>query len=246
MSSPVLEFKNLSFKYNDILAIDNCSAVINPGDYVGLIGPNGSGKTTLVKVLLGLLKPIKGEISIFGKPIGEFDEWHRIGYVPQKPQFDPDFPISVREVVAMGRFGHRGPILPLNAADHHCIDDVMVKVGVDKYADKRIGDLSGGQQQKVFIARALVSNPDLLILDEPTTGVDAGSQNSFYHFLHGLNEKGLSLILISHDTGAINKHVNKLFCMNRRLFTKGCSIEFMFKDKIVDKDHVRRVKHKHA
>ncbi|MEK6822472.1 MAG: metal ABC transporter ATP-binding protein, partial [Nanoarchaeota archaeon] len=186
MSEHIVEFEGVSFQYGREAALDNVTASISRGDYVGLIGPNGAGKTTLLKIMLGLLKPTSGEVRLFGTSLQEFRDWHRIGYVPQKATaFDPTFPVTVEEVVAMGRFSLAGIGRPLTACDRRRIHDVMRVAGIAKLANRHVGELSGGQQQKVFIARALASDPELLVLDEPTTGVDIRSQNEFYHFLHG-------------------------------------------------------------
>ena len=249
MAEPIVEFKDVCVSFGSRVALDKVSLTINRGDYIGLIGPNGAGKTTLVKVLLGLLKPDAGGIRLFGSEFAAFREWHKIGYVPQKAtQFDPNFPVTVKEVVSMGRFALAGAGKPLDRGDWEHINHVMNLVGVAKFADRHIGELSGGQQQKVFIARALASDPELLVLDEPTTGVDAKSQDEFYHFLHFLNiEHHLTLVLISHDTDVVNKHVSKLFCLNKTLMDKGCSIEFLLPthEHHPGESHMKRVRHRH-
>ena len=253
MAEPIIEFQNVTFSFGSRIALQHVSATIHKGDYVGLIGPNGAGKTTLIKVLLGLLKPSSGTVRLFGQDIKTFKEWHKIGYVPQKAtSFDATFPATVKEVVAMGRFSLAGIGHPLDANDRERIDHTLRLTGLEKLADRRIGELSGGQQQKVFIARALASEPELLILDEPTTGVDAKSQHDFYHFLHGLNTlHNLTLILISHDTDVVNTHVSKLLCINSTLMDKGCSIEFLLPTHMHGRhpkkvEHTfKRVRHKH-
>jgi zinc transport system ATP-binding protein len=229
MKEPIIECKEVSFAFDGHVVVENVSLAINRGDYVGLIGPNGAGKTTLIKVFLGLLKPTSGTVNLFGHDIKHFHDWHRIGYVPQKAtSFDPAFPVTVEEVVAMGRVPVIGLGRRFTPADHAAVKKAMIIVGIDNLAGKRIGELSGGQQQRVFIARALASEPEMLILDEPTTGVDARSQHEFYHFLHGLNsQEHMTLILISHDTSMVNLHISKLLCLNRTLMDKGCNVEFL-------------------
>ena len=253
MSEAIVEFKDVTFSYNGRSALEHVSTHIDRGDYVGLIGPNGAGKTTLVKILLGLLQPKSGTVKLFGKDIRKFKDWHKIGYVQQKAtNFDPTFPVTVREVVAMGRFAVRGAGRLLGARDHDMINDAIEMVGIYSLAHHHIGELSGGQQQKVFIARALASEPELLILDEPTTGVDANSQHEFYHFLHDLNSHhNLTLILISHDTDIVSTHVSKLLCINRTLMDKGCNLGFLTTHKHTHggggKEHelFKKVTHKH-
>ena len=242
----IVEFKGVSFSYNGTPALESVNASIDRGDYVGLIGPNGAGKTTLVKIMLGLLKPTTGNVKLFSTAFAEFRDWHKIGYVPQKAtSFDPNFPVTVEEVVAMGRFSLAGIGRPLTQGDRKRIHDVMRIAGIAKLARRHIGELSGGQQQKVFIARALASDPELLVLDEPTTGVDEKSQGEFYQFLHDLNTKHhLTLVLISHDTDTVNKHVTKLLCLNHSLTDRGCSISFLSAEH-EEHHHLKRVMHKH-
>jgi zinc transport system ATP-binding protein len=231
----------VTYSFNGAPAVDDVSVSINKGEYIGLIGPNGAGKSTLIKLALKLLKPQQGSIKLFGKTINEFSDWHKIGYVPQKAtSFDQNFPITVKEVVAMGRYGRVGMARHLHHHDLQAVQDAMRTVGMAHLADRRVGELSGGQQQKVFIARALASEPALMILDEPLTGVDAQSQHSFYHFLHTLHDKGMTLILISHDTGAVNAHVSRLLCMNHKLLSHGCTIDFMS-----GQETERPVRHRH-
>ncbi|MCX6801984.1 MAG: ABC transporter ATP-binding protein [Candidatus Diapherotrites archaeon] len=212
----ILELKHVSFSYGTVPAIDNVTFSVEKGDFVGMIGPNGSGKTTLVKLVLGLLKPENGTIKLFGKDINEFKDWNRIGYVPQKATgFDQNFPATVFEAASMGRFAKAGLAKQLSKADYTAIEKALEVVGMLKLRERRIGELSGGQQQRVFIARAFAAEPELLILDEPTVGVDAEAQHEFYSLLKQLNEKfGLTLILISHDIGMVSKKVNKLACVN--------------------------------
>jgi zinc transport system ATP-binding protein len=229
MKEPIIECDQVSFAFDGHLVLERVTMAIDRGDYVGLIGPNGAGKTTLIKVFLGLLKPSAGSVKIFGHDSRHFRDWHRIGYVPQKAtSFDPAFPVTVEEVVAMGRVPVVGLGRRFSAIDDAAVKKAMRVVGIESLAARRIGELSGGQQQRVFIARALASEPELLILDEPTGGVDATSQHEFYHLLHSLNsQEHMTLILISHDTSMVNLHISKLFCLNRTLMDKGCTVEFL-------------------
>ncbi len=212
----VLELKRVSFSYGKAPTVDGATLSVKKGDFVGMIGPNGAGKTTFVKLVLGLLKPTHGVIKLFGKEITGFREWHRIGYVPQKAtNFDQNFPATVFEVASMGRFAKAGMGKHLSKDDYAAVERALGVVGMTKLRDRRIGELSGGQEQRVFIARALAAEPELLILDEPTAGVDAEAQHEFYSLLKRLNEKfGLTLILVSHDIGMVSKTVNKLVCVN--------------------------------
>ena len=205
-----------SYGYGDVLK--DVSFSINQEDFLAIIGPNGSGKTTLLKIILGLLKPRLGEIKIMGKTVEEFADWKIIGYVPQKAtHIDSLFPVSVKEVVAMGIQSSRR--LPRRTRkEDRCISRALQQVGMEEYKNRRIGNLSAGQQQRVFIARALANHPKILMLDEPTTGVDAQTQEHFYDMLHRLNrEEGITIVLITHEVGIINKHVAQVACLNQTL-----------------------------
>lgn len=212
----ILEFRDISFSYFKQPAIKAATFSIERGDFVGMIGPNGAGKTTLVKLMLGLETPDEGAIKLFGKDIGKFHEWQRIGYVPQKAtNFDQNFPATVFEVASMGRIPKAGLLKQLSARDAEATEHALSVAGISSLRDRRIGDLSGGQQQRVFIARALAAEPELLILDEPTVGVDQKAQHEFYQLLGQLNKKlGVTLILISHDIGIVAKNAGKIACVN--------------------------------
>ncbi|WP_022793636.1 metal ABC transporter ATP-binding protein [Marinococcus halotolerans] len=224
----LLEVNHLSFRYESELVLDDINMNINQGDFVGLVGPNGSGKSTLVRVLLGLHKHYQGEVRWFGTPVRQFHQWPKIGYVSQKAnRFNAGFPVTVYEVVAMGLYGKKGLLRFLNRKDKQRIHEALEQVDMLGYKKKNMGRLSGGQQQRVFIARALVSDPEVLILDEPTVGVDAASAQAFYERLsHWNREKGITLILVTHDVGAMTKYVTKVACLNQQLHFHGTTREF--------------------
>jgi len=227
-SDPLISVENISFQVNGLEVLQNISFAISPGDFLALIGPNGSGKTTLIRIILGILKPTGGRVMILGEEMNLFSQWRRIGYVPQKAtHMDPYFPASVREVVAMGLLSQKRFPRFLNRQDEALIDGALERVDMKLLKSRRIGELSGGQQQRVFIARAIVNGPDVLFLDEPTAGVDAETQTRFYEMLAALNqERGLTIVLITHDIGVISKHVNKVACLNQRLFFHGTHEDF--------------------
>lgn len=229
MDEKIIEMMDISLERSNTRVLENISLVIERGEFLGVIGPNGAGKTTLLKIMLGLIKPTSGTIRLFGKDIHDFRDWYRIGYIPQHAlNFDENFPISVHEVVSMGRFAKKGLFKTLGKEDVKAIDEALEIVGMSEYRNRRIGELSGGQQQRVFIARALSSQPDLLILDEPTVGVDITMQKEFYDFLERLNkEKKITLVLATHDISNITARVGKLACINRKLFP-GCHPEELF------------------
>lgn len=219
--SPIFEVKNLSFQANGQKILEHISFAILPGDYCAIIGPNGGGKTTLIRLLLGLEKPTKGEVKLFGQPLNRFKRWHKIGYVPQRAsQLDQNFPATVLEVVKMGRTANKGLFARTTQADRDAIEEAMLKMNVAHLREKLIGELSGGQRQRVMIARALASKPEVLILDEPNTGVDVVSQQRFYKLLKELNDKEkMTIVFITHDIGVIADDIGRLFTVNQNLLT---------------------------
>jgi zinc transport system ATP-binding protein len=197
--------------------LESISLELFAGDFLGLIGPNGGGKSTLLKVMLGLIKPDKGEISVFGhSPVAARS---RMGYMPQKTVFDRSFPVKVLDVVLMGRFSRRGLMRRYNDEDRRAALRALQAVGMQDREEREIGALSGGEQQRVFVARSLVSDPKLLLLDEPTAGVDSAQQTDFYDLLCHLNrDLGIAIVLVSHDVTAISTYVSKIACLNQRLY----------------------------
>jgi zinc transport system ATP-binding protein len=227
-SKTFIDVKEISFNYGSVKVLQDVTFPIQRGDFLAIIGPNGSGKTTLIKIILGLLKPSNGKVRILGKPAEEFDDWHKIGYVPQQAtHIDPFFPASVREVVAMEFLAKKKFPRLTKREEELCIEKALKQVGMEYFKNWRIGSLSGGQQQRVFIARAIVNDPHILFLDEPTTGVDSETQEHFYDMLDTLNKKeGITIVLITHDTGIVNKHVNQVACLNQQVAYHGTHAEF--------------------
>jgi zinc transport system ATP-binding protein len=223
---PYVELEDVEFSYGQVRVLEGINLIVDPGDFLGIIGPNGSGKTTLLRIMLGLLEPRRGTARLFGHPPPAFRQWGRLGYVPQKVTLDAALPVTAQEVVATGLVPSLGSRSRANQRER--IREVLGQVGMQAHATARIGELSTGQQQRVLIARALVSNPELLILDEPTGGVDPEAQTSFYALLHHLNrEREVTLILVSHDIGVVAKEVTKLACLNRRLIFHGRPGDFL-------------------
>lgn len=237
MMDNIIEIKNLSFRYGNINVLDDINMQISRGEFVGLIGPNGSGKSTLLKIILGLLNPQQGEVTLFGQPISKFKAWDKIGYVSQKANsFNTGFPATVHEVVAMGLYGKKGVLKPLNRLDKERIRKAIELVGLSEFEKRNIGKLSGGQQQRTFIARALVNDPELLILDEPTVGIDVESTKQFYNLLDNLNkELGITIILVSHDIGVVTKQVTQIACLNKKLHFHGSPEEFNQNQNVLQK-----------
>ncbi|TKC19931.1 metal ABC transporter ATP-binding protein [Robertmurraya kyonggiensis] len=225
---PIIEIKQLSYRYEKENVLENIDMTVPQGSFLAVVGPNGSGKSTLLKLLLGLLKIQEGEIKIFGEDIQRFKNWHLIGFVSQKANsFNSGFPATVYEVVGSGLTKKVGLFKFMNQNDHHKIKEAIESVGLTKFMNRNIGELSGGQQQRVFIARALVSEPKLLILDEPTVGVDAQNVQSFYEMLEDLNKvRGITLLLVTHDVGTISDKVTDVACLNKHMHFHGKSEEF--------------------
>ncbi|NHN42183.1 metal ABC transporter ATP-binding protein [Halorubellus sp. JP-L1] len=227
--SAVVELSDVDFGYTATPVVENVSVRVDAGEYVAVVGPNGSGKSTLMKLMLGLLRPDEGSASLFGEPAHEFDDGSRIGYVAQHASASKEMPITVREVVKMGRFPHVG-FGRLDAADWAIVDEALATVGMTAFADRRVTHLSGGQRQRAFIARALASEADLLVLDEPTVGVDAESVDAFYDLLDALNDRGITVLLIEHDLGAVAEHADRVVCMNREIYFDGPTDAFVESD----------------
>lgn len=214
----VITLTNVSFSYNREEAVKDVSININKGDYVGIIGPNGGGKSTLVKLILNIISPSRGLVKIFGKDVRVFSEWYKVGYVPQKTFMDMNFPVTVKELVSMGRFGRLGLFRYPGSIDREKVFTALKHVGMLDFKDRQISDLSGGEQQRVFIARALASEPEIIILDEPTVGVDIKNQKQFYKLLRKLNrELNLTLILVSHELDVVAHESTELGYINRTM-----------------------------
>ena len=225
---PLVSVNNVSFSYGATKVLDRVTFSISAGDFLAIIGPNGSGKTTLLKIILGILQPEKGSVKLLGENIKLFKQWENIGYVPQKAtNIDSLFPVSVREVVAMGLLSQKKFPRFIRKKDEGAIDRALEQVNLKDFKNRRIGELSGGQQQRVFIARAIVNRPLILFLDEPTTGVDAETQEKFYSMLGRLNlAEKITIVIITHDLGIVNKRVNKVACLNQRLVFHGTHDDF--------------------
>ena len=221
----VLEVSNIHFKYDSLLILEGLFLDLYKGDYLGLIGPNGSAKSTLLKLILGILKPYKGEIHIFGNEISQFRQWDRVGYVSQKAaSFNKSFPATIEEILEADLKATNKKKKISNKRNRNDIDRVLEIVKMGDYKKRLIGNLSGGQQQRIFIARSLINNPELLILDEPTVGVDIASQELFYDIIGKLNaDFGMSIILVTHDIGVITEKVNRVACMGNKKLYSDCS-----------------------
>lgn len=218
VAPPVAEVRGLWAGYDGEPILEDVNLTIMPGDFIGLIGPNGGGKSTLIKVLLGLLPPLRGEVRLFGLPPAQGRRW--VGYVPQSFAFDRSFPIRVYEVVRMGRLSRRSLGRRYTSEDDAAVRTALEQVDAWHLRDRPFGALSGGQRQRVLVARALAAAPQLLILDEPTASVDPQGRTDLYAVLRDLNTH-LSILLVTHDMIAISSYVKTVGCLNRRLVYHG-------------------------
>jgi ABC-type Mn2+/Zn2+ transport system ATPase subunit len=215
MHHPIVEFRDVSFTYGEDTVLDRVDVVIREGAFVGVVGPSGAGKSTFLKLAAGMLRPSRGEVRIGANgPV-------RFGVVPQTEAIDWNFPVTVEEVVLLGRAADGGLLPWASGAQKREAREVLDKLGIGHLARRHIRNLSGGQQQRVFIARALIRRPDLLLLDEPTSGVDVKTRHDVLHLLHTLNHEGIAIVLTTHDLSAVAAHIPSLICLNRRVIASG-------------------------
>lgn len=211
MDVPILELKNVSAGYADEIILRNIDLQVFANDFIGVIGPNGGGKTTLVKIILGLLKPIQGDVIWQNRSNNVL-----VGYLPQTSLYDKQFPISVKEVLLSGLMSSKHITGRYLTKDKSKVDDIMRVMGIAHLASRNIGSLSGGQMQRVLLGRAIISEPQLLILDEPNTFVDNSFEHDMYELLREFNKK-MAILMVSHDVGTITSYVKTIACVNRNL-----------------------------
>jgi zinc/manganese transport system ATP-binding protein/zinc transport system ATP-binding protein len=217
---PLIELKQVSFGYGSEPVLEDINLHLHPGQLAALVGPSGAGKTSLLKLILGGLQPSRGEIFIHGQLLNGHPA-PQVGYVPQLETVDWNFPVTVEQVVLMGRVRRAGIWPWPGAADRALMKGVLEQLEIDHLAGRHIRDLSGGQQQRVFLARALVAEPDLLVLDEPTTGVDMRTAENMLHLLADLNQQGITVLMTTHDLNAAAAHVPWVVCLNRQIVAQG-------------------------
>ncbi|CUI17758.1 ABC-type transporter, ATPase subunit [Candidatus Protochlamydia naegleriophila] len=215
----IIELDHLSFSYHNTPILTDISFKIQPGEFIGIIGPNGGGKTTLLRLIMGFLKPTKGRIKVFDKAPGSYANTNgRLAYVPQSVRLDREFPISVLEVVLSGLLSDLPWYGVFKSKDHQAAMEALDTVGLRSFSDCPFGTLSGGQAQRVLIARALVSQPQLLLLDEPTASVDSRAEADIYALLKDL--KGhMTIMMVTHDLSAAIDHVERLLCVQGQVFS---------------------------
>ncbi len=242
----IIEIKNLSFAYSGEPVLQDISFAVKQGDFLAIIGSNGTGKSTLMRLLLGELIPIQGSIHMLGQPVGQLRDWTSIGYVPQNAgAATAAFPASVREIVCANLYSRIGFLRPAGKEHRHLAMQALEQVGMQDKADELVGNLSGGQQQRVMLARVLAGRPTCMLLDEPTTGVDAAASQSLYELLAKLNhDTGLTIIMVTHDIVRAADYVSRTLCLEQ-----GTIVELdreQLAHEIAHKHTHPPVSHKHA
>ena len=220
----IIKFSNTTISYQQRTALEDINLEIYQGEFVGIIGPNGSGKTTLLKSILGLLRPTKGSVQIFDCACHKLHCRHKakIGYIPQKGDIDPNFPVTVRETVMMGRYSSLGLFKRPAKRDRELVLNALREVEMEDYVDAPLGHLSGGQQQRVLIARALAQQPEVLLMDEPTTGIDTPTQHNMIKLISDLHKNlNLTVLLVTHDINMISPYIDRVALLKVRLYAIG-------------------------
>lgn len=213
---PLVELSDVTFGYAGRPVLEGIDLHLHAGQFAAVVGPSGAGKTSLLRLLLGTLQPSQGRISLHGD-----GRALQVSYVPQIESVDWNFPVTVEQVVLMGRVRRSGPWPWPRAVDRRRMAAVLDELGIGELAKRHIRELSGGQQQRVFLARALIAEPDLLVLDEPTTGLDLRTAETILHLLAHLNQQGMTILLSSHDLNAVAAHLPWVICLNRRVIAEG-------------------------
>jgi zinc/manganese transport system ATP-binding protein len=217
----IVDFENVTCAYDERAVLLNVSLHIHPGQFIGLIGPSGSGKTTLMRAILGTVGPRHGTVKVLGRPVMPGRATMGIGYVPQLETVDWNFPVTVEEVVLMGKAMNSGVWPWPSRKERDRMASVLMRLGIADLAGRHISELSGGQQQRVFLARALLSDPKLLLLDEPTSGVDIKTRDDVLHLLADLNSDGVTILMTSHELNSVAAHLPWVICLNRQIVAQG-------------------------
>ena len=224
-SPPVLEIEGVWAGYHTHTALEDISLTVSPGEILGIIGPNGSGKSTLFKVILGLIKPWRGQVRIFGEPTGA--RRSQVGYMPQMEMVDWDFPVTVEDVALMGTYGKLGLFRRPGKSDRLAAEEALEQVGMASLKKRLIGELSGGQRRRVLLARALADKPRLLLLDEPLAGLDATAQHQILDIVRSLQSQGATVALSTHDLSCVSSACYNACCLNRHLVAFGRPYEVL-------------------
>ena len=217
---PLVELQHVTFGYGAVPVLNDVSLHLHPGQFAALVGPSGAGKTSLLKLILGVLRPSQGQVLISGEALAGRPS-PRVSYVPQLETVDWNFPVTVEQVVLMGCVRQSNWWPWPSQEDKRRLAVVLERLGIAEFAKRHIRDLSGGQQQRIFLARALIAEPDLLVLDEPTSGVDMRTAESVLHLLADLNRQGITILMTTHDLNAAAAHLPWVICLNRRVVAEG-------------------------
>ncbi|GAA1947327.1 metal ABC transporter ATP-binding protein [Brevibacterium antiquum] len=221
MSTPAIAVNEVTVHYGPVVALDRASFTLEPGRICGLIGMNGSGKSTLFKAIMGMAAPDFGTVAINGESTASARRAGILGYVPQSEDVDWDFPLSVREVVMMGRYGHMGPLRLRKRADREAVDEALERVELTEYADRQIGQLSGGQKKRAFVARGIAQGATILLLDEPFAGVDKRTEATITSLLRELAAAGATVLVSTHDLHALPDLADEAILLMRRVLLQG-------------------------
>lgn len=219
-AEPLVRFEGVTCGYDGAPVLRDVDLTIGQGAFVGIVGPSGAGKTTLLRAMVGAVPRVEGRITVGGREVG-FGSTPNVGWVPQLETVDWNFPATVREVVLMGRWSNRPWRAWPSRADRALVDRMLERLGIGGLGDRHIRMLSGGQQQRVFLARAMIGGPDLLLLDEPTSGVDIKTRDDVLHLLADLNGDGMTIVLTTHELNSVAAHLPWVVCINRRLIAEG-------------------------
>lgn len=227
MNAPAITVDEVTVRYGDVLALDRASLTLNPGRICGLIGMNGSGKSTLFKAIMGMVDVDSGSVAINGVSTSRARRTGVLGYVPQSEDVDWDFPLSVREVVMMGRYGHMGRLRLRRSVDREAVDEALERVELTEFADRQIGQLSGGQKKRAFVARGIAQGATILLLDEPFAGVDKRSEATITYLLKELAEAGVTILVSTHDLHALPQLADEAVLLMRRVLLQGNPTEVL-------------------
>ena len=228
MPGEIVSTELLSCSYREGRVLEDISFQVQRGDYVGIVGPNGSGKSTLIKALLGLVAINSGSAALFGTSLSVFSDWHKVGYLPQSLHLvNPVFPATVHETVGLGLLSLKRFPKRLNRSDNDKISAMLEELGISDLKHKLIGELSGGQLQRVLLARAIVNDPELLVLDEPTAALDPETRGRFYAMIADINRsRGVTVLLVTHDSGAIGEYASKMLYLDKKILFYGSFDQF--------------------
>lgn len=218
---PVIDVADVTVRYGDVVALDGATLAVGGSRVCGLVGMNGSGKSTLFKAIMGIVRPDAGAVLINGRPPSQARRQGLVGYVPQSEAVDWSFPVSVRDVVMMGRYGHEGPLRRPRRADHDAVAEALERVELTEYADRQIGRLSGGQRKRAFVARGLAQGASVLLLDEPFAGVDKRTEATITRLLRELAAQGRTVLVSTHDLHALPGLCDEAALLMRRVLVHG-------------------------